>query len=209
MTPLILAQSNGSTATPANKKGANAEETTPVDGIPKQTLSVEIRDGMLTVDGLVVKAGVNYDVESVPFLYFFLPGIGTAVVAREHIPNSTPQKNAFHGSTLTIHAFGHEVELSNANPLLSGKNKSDDTAWVSLDNDYTRVARTPMMGYGLAPRAPYQWPGAKILAAAPDHSHSNAPPLPASAKPTMESNYSVTVPGTTADNPSRPPSKQK
>ena len=40
-----------------------------------------VRDGVYTVDGMVAKLQLNYDVNGVNFLYFFVPGVGTAVVS--------------------------------------------------------------------------------------------------------------------------------
>ena len=158
--------------------------------VPKRTISTDIRDGILTVDGLAVKADLNYDIQGAPYLYFFLPGIGTAVVARDRMPNSLPEKDGFLGSTLTIHAFGHVIELSNANVI--AEKKKNETACVSLDNDFTRADHMPMVGFGNAMSAPYQWPAAKEMPRADQA--SGAPPLPPSALPRMESSTTATMP---------------
>ncbi|SNT31708.1 hypothetical protein SAMN05421770_107144 [Granulicella rosea] len=160
-------------------------------------IDTRVHDGILTVDGLVAKVDLNYPVDA-PFTYFFVPGVGTAIVALDHFPNSTPQKNAFNGNTLTIMAGGHEIQLTNGGPLL--KEKGKDEAWVAFDPDYNRASRMPMMGYGEALRAPYQWPGAK-----PETTQSTAlaPPVPKSLQPKMEvsSSYSVTVAPAAKSNP--------
>lgn len=174
---------------------ANVTEAATFRPDSKMGISTQITNGILTVDGLVVKARLNYDIHNAPYLYFFLPGTGTVIVSREHIPNSAPEKGGFHGSVMTVTAFGHTIELTSDNPITTGK---PETAWVTSDNDYTHADRTPMMGFGDTLYAPYAWPGAKPFKPAADSglARYNPPPLPASLLPRLASSYSVTVSAT-------------
>jgi hypothetical protein len=162
---------------------------------PVRPFSADVRDGILTVDGLVGKAGMNYTIHQ-GFLYFTVPGVGTAVVAQTRFMNAAPQKNAFHGNVLTIDVNGHTVELTSASPLVPLKVTE---AWVSIDPLYGANKRFPSMGFGETTQRPYQWPGSK---AEPAKAEANAlvtaPPLPESVRPKMEltSSYAVSVPPT-------------
>lgn len=152
-------------------------------------IQARVHDGILTVDGLVAKVGLNYPVDA-EYVYFFVPGAGTAIVSRDQFPNATLQRGAFDGKTLTVMANGHEIQLTNGGWLL--KDKGKDEAWVAVDPNYDAASRMPMMGYGETLAAPYKWPGAK-----PETTQSTAlaPPVPSSLRPKMEvtSSYSVTV----------------
>src|SRR5579875_2646024 len=47
-----------------------------------------VRDGVYTVDGMVAKVQLNYDVNGVRFLYMFVPGVGTAVISSVADPDA-------------------------------------------------------------------------------------------------------------------------
>jgi hypothetical protein len=183
-----LMTSGSSTRAAGNTQAAKAASIPPV-----HPFSTTIRDGILTVDGLVGKAQMNYDVHQA-FLYFTVPGIGTAIVAQSRFMNALPQKDAFHGDTLTLQLNGHTIELSNAGPIASGRASE---AWVSFDPLYGADIAFPQMGYGNTIQRPYVWPGSKA-----EKTNSNAyvqaPPLPPSLRPKPEiaSSYTVTVPPT-------------
>jgi hypothetical protein len=149
---------------------------------------------------MVGKAQLNYDINQ-HFLYFTVPGVGTAIVAQTRFWNSLPQKDAFHGNTLTIQVNGHTVELTNSGPLL--KEKSAE-AWVAVDPLYGAGMAFPQMGYGDTIARPYVWPGSK--AEKTDvNAVVKAPPLPNGVrpKPAIASSYTVTVPPTEVDQPKR------
>ena len=153
-----------------------------------------VRDGILTVDGMVGKAQLNYNVDQ-HFLYFTVPGVGTAIVAQQRFMNALPQKDAFHGSVLTIQVNGHTVELTNSGPLVAGKTAE---AWVAIDPLYGAGIPFPQMGFGDTIARPYVWPGAKSTKPEKNSVTAIAPPLPVSVRPKPEiaSSYTVTVPGT-------------
>jgi len=190
-----LVASSGPSATTASIKPA-VVTTKPVAMVQVKDFSTDVRDGILTVDGMVGKAGLNYNIHQ-GFMYFTIPGVGTAIVAQNRFPNALPQKNAFHGNTLTFAANGHTVELTSANPLVSGKQE----AWVNIDPLYGANIRFPQMGFGQSLSRPYVWPGSKTFK---EKANANAlvtpPPLPPSVRPKPEiaSSYTVVVPGTDA-----------
>jgi hypothetical protein len=171
---------------------------TPASMPPVHEFSTSIRNGILSVDGMVGKAGMNYDVHQ-GFLYFTIPGVGTAIVAQTRFMNAAPQKDAFHGNELSINVNGHMVELTNSGPLVTGSKTAE--AWVAIDPLYGANIRFPEMGFGNTQQRPYVWPGSKTVQARVDpHALVVPPPLPKSVlpKPEIASSYSVTVPGTEA-----------
>lgn len=162
-------------------------------------MSMDIRSGMMTVDGFVTKVGLNYSLNSVGYLYFYVPGVGTAVVSRGQFTNSMPQQGAFKGTTLTINANGHEIQLVSKTPLVP-PNKVE-TAYVFIDTEFKSPERFPMMGYGTTLHAPYEWPGSKAEPSTrAAYRVAPPPPLPKSVIPKQEGDlsYSVTVPASKA-----------
>lgn len=148
----------------------------------------DVHDAILTVDGMVAKVGMNYRVNA-PFLYFFIPGVGTVMVAQAKFTNSVEEKNAIKGSVMTIEAGGHQIQVTNDGSLFK---KVDRDVYVALDKNYATAEKMPMMGFGVAVQAPYQWPGAKSQLT---QTTSYAPPVPTNLRPKMDtvSSYSVTV----------------
>ena len=182
-------------ATKTNTKNAgSATASSTVQ--PVRPFSLDVRNGVLTVDGFVGKAGLNYEVHE-DFIYFTVPGVGTAIVAQSKFINAAPQKNAFHGNVLTIQVNGHTVELTSANALASNKGAE---AWVAIDPLYGATRRFPEMGFGDSLQRPYVWPGSKASAAKDGDTSASAvaPALPSSLRPKMESasSYSVSIPPT-------------
>jgi hypothetical protein len=163
---------------------------TPASIPPVHPYSTTVRNAVLTVDGMVGKAQMNYDVKQC-FMYFTVPGVGTAIVAQTRFMNALPQKGAFHGDVLTINVNGHAVELTNSGPLVGAKVAD---AWVAIDPLYG-ANLFPEMGFGNTIQRPYVWPGSKA-----EKTSANAvvaaPPLPANLrpKPEISSSYTVTVP---------------
>jgi hypothetical protein len=147
--------------------------------LPK-THPIKIAAGTMTVDGWTGKARLNYDIPDLRYIYLSVPNIGTAVVSQSAFPGSTEQKDAFHENMLTVLAGGHQLELTSDKTLLGKKAVS---AWVRFDPAYTEDARYPVMGYGSAASAPYEWPGAKDGKAGVGP--VEAPPLPASMRPKL------------------------
>ena len=127
--------------------------------VPEKLISADVRDGFLTVDGMVAKLQLNYEIQSAPYLYFFLPGAGTAVVSLVKIPDATLVKNAFHENTLTFSAGGHDFQVTGqAEKTLLTAEKGHRSVWVHMDSTAVAGASVPQMGYGSATHAPYSFP---------------------------------------------------
>jgi hypothetical protein len=147
---------------------------------PPKTVSVSISRGTLTVDGLIGKAALNYEIKDLKYVYFYVPGIGTTVVSNDPFPGAVEQKHAFDDKTLTVTVGEHVLQLSSENRLLG---KAPESAFVLVDKNFVVPTKFPVMGYGPIRVAPYAWPGSKIngdLKGAVE-----APPLPADLRPTL------------------------
>src|SRR5271156_2476133 len=147
---------------------------------PPKTVSVSISRGTLTVDGLIGKAALNYEIKDLKYVYFYVPGIGTTVVSNDPFPGAVEQKHAFDDKTLTVTVGDHVLQLSSDNRLLG---KTPESAFVLVDKNFVVPTKFPVMGYGPIRVAPYAWPGSKIngdLKGAVE-----APPLPADLRPTL------------------------
>ena len=150
---------------------------------------IHIASGTLTVDGWTGKAHLNYDIPDLKFIFLSAPTVGTVVVSQAAFPGSKEQKEAFVGKTLTVKAGDHELQLASDTVLLG---KKPESAWVRQDADFTEDPRYPVMGYGSAAKAPYEWPGAKDTK---QKGVSDAPPLPMSMRPKMIDTTCVAKPG--------------
>ena len=174
--------------------GGNTAPATNSSFPPVKDFSTDVRGGILTVDRMVALAGLNYNIHN-GFLYFTVPGVGTAIVAQERFMNAAPQKNAFHDNMLTINANGHTVELTSSGPLVPGKTAE---AWVAIDPLFG-AGKWPEMGFGNKTQRPYVSPGSKADDSKKDaHLLVTPPPLPKNVqpKPEIASSYTVSVPGT-------------
>lgn len=125
------------------------------DNMPDHLISARVRDGVLTIDGMVAKVQLNYNIERTGYMYFFVPGVGTAVVSMAPLEGGAKVADAFDGETLAFSVEGHSVELSNTTNLLKHK-KAD--VYVRLDRSTVALSRTPRMGYGDTTASPYVWP---------------------------------------------------
>lgn len=142
----------------------------------RKKVGMKIENGTLTVDGWTGKARLNYDISEVKFLYVSIPGQGTVIASMEQFPNSTPQKKALDGKTLTIQTPGdHVVQISSDNNLVD---KKDHIIYVATDTGYTQPGRFPTIGYGSTAKAPYNWPGVRPLREDELKISAKAPPLP-------------------------------
>jgi hypothetical protein len=180
----IAASAQASSSAPAGDLGTGSPAYT--TAAPSKLINSDIRNGILTVDGMVAKVKLNYDVKGEGYLYFLLPDKGTVVVSRSKMPGLTEQKNAFHDKSLTVNAGGHTIELSSANSILADSH-GRNSAWVRLDTTYSGGSRFPMMGYGTFTSAPYAWPGAKKIS--PETASTEAaiaPPMPKTLLPKVE-----------------------
>ena len=147
---------------------------------PPKMVPVSIVAGTYTVDGVIGKAGLNYDIADLKYIYLYTPGIGITVISNEPFPGAKEQPNAFNAKTLTVLVGDHMLQVASDKPLLA-KEKKPISAFVLVDRDFKLPSKYPVMGYGELRKAPYAWPGSKegkveTGAVAP-------PPLPANLRP--------------------------
>jgi hypothetical protein len=146
---------------------------------PKMT-PVSIRRGTFTVDGVMGKAALNYDILDLKYLYLYVPGLGVAVVSNTPFEGAKEQKDAFNGKSLIVTVGGHSLEVASDVPLL-GKKKKPAAAFVRLDREFMLPSQYPVVGYGALLARPYGWPGSKANAALTGP--VQPPPLPANLRP--------------------------
>jgi hypothetical protein len=165
--------------------GSAAATTTPNaawhDTVPDKLVSAKIRDGVLSVDGLVAKVRLNYEIRNAAYIYVFLPGTGTAIVSMSPLPNGERVKDLFRGSKMAFTIGGHSFELASQGNI-AGEGAS--AGYVMLDRTTALIARAPMVGYGMTTRAPYVWPVSGKPATAGDTAYSTH--LPANMLPRTE-----------------------
>jgi hypothetical protein len=173
---------SSASTTSRTSNSISSTSTTWHDPMPSKLISADVHDGVLTIDGMVAKVELNYDIKKTGYMYFFVPGMGTAVVSLAPISDAFKVKNAIDGSRLTFAAGGHTFELVNKGNLLT-KDKSKTDVYVRLDRSTIAVGRFPRMGFGNTTEPPYVWP-----LSGPAEKDKNAhfvapPPMPASALP--------------------------
>jgi len=150
----------GTAQVEAQAKAVRVDAAAPAaqDTMPKNLISARVRDGVLTIDGMVAKVQLNYDIQHTGFMYFFIPGVGTAVVSMDPLTDGTRVPDAFDGEKLAFTVDGHSIELSNDGSSLLEKRKGKADVYVRLDRSAVAISRYPRMGYGDTSAAPYVWP---------------------------------------------------
>jgi hypothetical protein len=146
---------------------------------PKKT-PVSIARGTFTVDGVIGKAALNYDIADLKYLYFYVPGEGVVVVSNTPFAGAREQKDAFSDTSLKVNADGHTLELASEKRLLG---KKPESAFVLVDRDYMLPSKFPVVGYGTLRKPPYAWPGAKLSEAL--KGPVQPPPVPVDLRPTL------------------------
>ena len=143
----------------------------------------QVRDGVYTVDGMVAKVQLNYNVNGANFLYFFVPGLGTAIVSVVADPDSITTEAKLVDNELSFSSGDHRFDLSGVT-LASNKGTAPAHLYVKLDRSAWRLNRQPMVGFGSAPALPYAWPAAlpPTTSAQAEELHI-VPPVPASLLP--------------------------
>jgi hypothetical protein len=141
-----------STTSAAGETGSALRDT-----MPDHLISAHVRDGVLTIDGMVAKVQLNYEIERTGYMYFFIPGVGTAVVSMAPLADGVKVPEAFDGDKLVFAVDGHTVELSGEGTLLA-KRKGKADIYVRLDHSTVALSRYPRMGYGDTTASPYVWP---------------------------------------------------
>jgi len=157
--PLIDEHGNPVMQTPSqmgyDEKGKKLHSTKEKE--PK-TVSVSIERGTLTIDGMTGKAGLNYEIKNLRYIYFYAPWIGNIIVSPSPFPGATEQKNAFNDQNLTVTVDEHTIQLSSDKRLLGKKSES---AFVAVDRNFKLPSKFPVIGYGETLKPPYAWPGSR------------------------------------------------
>jgi hypothetical protein len=146
---------------------------------PKMT-PVVISRGTFTIDGMIGKAELNYDIADLKYIYLYAPTIGTVVVSNEPFPGAKEEPAAFSDTTLTVTVGEHILQVASDKRLLS---KKPEAAYVLLDREFKLPSRYPVVGYGTGTKAPYTWPGGRpnaVLATT-----FTPPPTPENLRPVM------------------------
>lgn len=147
---------------------------------PKMT-PVSISRGTFTVDGMIGKAELNYEIANFKYMYMYAPGIGTMVVSNMPFPGAKEQKGAFNDTTLTVAVGEHKLQLASDKRLLG---KKPESAYVLVDREFSLPSKYPVVGYGVIMKAPYSWPGGR-----PNSELAGAfvapPPIPTNLQPVL------------------------
>lgn len=156
-----------------------------------------IRNGVYSVDGMVGKVRLNYDVKAASYLYLFVPGVGTALVSLSPASGAVSVPAAYHEGQLTVRVADHTLNVTGIESLVNDRGAEPAVLFVSLDRGAWKLGRTPMVGYGGATQAPFEWPGALPMTAAAAGAEADeaAAPVPASLLP-RRVGYSVPQNGT-------------
>jgi hypothetical protein len=165
--------------TPKSMNSNDASNKSWHDSTPDKLISAQVRDGVLTIDGMVAKVQLNYEIQRAGYMYFFVPGMGTAVVSLAPLEDSVKIKNAFDGTKLEFAANGHTFVLTSKSNILT-KDKSQKDIYVRLDRSTVALARYPRMGYGSTTEPPYVWPLSGVTDKDRDAHLVVPPPLPKS-----------------------------
>ncbi len=161
-----------------------------------------VRDGVYTVDGMVAKVQLNYDVNGARFLYMFVPGVGTAVISTTADTETVTTEAGLRENELNFSVGDHRFKLTGI-ALANNKGHVPEHLYVKLDRSAWQLNRHPMIGFGTASQMPYQWPGA--LASTPTAEQVEesqlVPPVPASLLPSTKSVVPVATSAPVAVNP--------
>jgi hypothetical protein len=148
---------------------------------PKMT-PVVISRGTFTIDGMIGKAELNYDIADLKYIYLYAPTIGTIVVSNEPFPGATAEPKAFDNLTLTVTVGDHTLQVASDKRLLS---KKPEPAYVLLDRNFRLPSKYPVVGYGIGVKAPYSWPGGRPNSTLDAASAIQPPPIPVNLRPVM------------------------
>jgi hypothetical protein len=151
------------------------------DGTPGRLISAQIRDGVLTIDGMVAKVELNYEIQRAGYMYFFVPGVGTAVISLSPIQDGVKVANAIDGSKLSFSVDGHDFELTSKGNLLT-RDRSRSDVYVRMDHATVALGRYPRMGFGDDSVA-YAWPLSGVSDKDREAHFVQPPPVPANLLP--------------------------
>lgn len=160
----------------------------PKDG-DETLLYARVRDGVYSVDGLVAKLRLNYDVQAAKYMYMFVPGLGTAVISATPDADAVASNAALHESELSFLSADHLFTLTGVT-VVNGKGEVPARLYVRFDREAWHLSRLPMIGYGRAAAMPYEWPGATVEAQMAQGEQKQeeplAPPVPVSLLPSRK-----------------------
>lgn len=197
---LVLASSS---ATPPPGRTNSADRAGVRAFLPARLITAQVRDGILTIDGMVAKVQLNYEIQRDGYLYFFVPGEGTAVVSLAPMPGAERVSHAFDGDRLAFAAGGHSFELSGEGNLL-GRNRAKTDAYVRFDASATAGGRYPRMGFGNTLEAPYAWPLSAPAARDRSAQDVTPPPIPRNLLPETAATEVSTVSAARVPRAARP-----
>ncbi|MGI4828703.1 MAG: hypothetical protein ACRYFU_11015 [Janthinobacterium lividum] len=161
----------------------------------EKLIYARVRHGMYTVDGMVAKIQLNYDVQGANFMYLFVPGIGTAVVSISPEPDALMTSAALQDDELTFTVDGHHFGLTGVT-LANDRGVVPANLYVHLDRAAWHLSRLPMVGFGDRAELPYVWPGALP----PEHAEESEaiPPIPATLLPSLGNASAPPAPAATS-----------
>ena len=145
---------------------------------PPKMVALSVSRGTLTVDGMIGKAALNYDIADFKYMYLYAPWIGLTVVSTEAFPGAKEQPGAFNDKSLVVTVGEHKLEVASDKRMLGKKPQS---AFVLVDRDFRLPSKVPEVGFGTLRKAPYSWPGSKQNA--PLKGVVQPPPLPKTLLP--------------------------
>ena len=178
LTPVSMSTTSRTTNPSTTPSNASWHDT-----MPDRLISAQIHDGILAIDGMVAKVQLNYEIQRAGYMYFFVPGVGTAVVSLAPMEDSERVTNAINGPKLSFVAGGHSFELTNSKGNLLTKDRSKTDVWIHLDRSTVASGRYPRMGFGNSDESPYVWPLSGPADRDRDAHLVAPPPLPASVLP--------------------------
>ncbi len=130
-----------------------AQEPEPVrHGLWQRAHPLVVDRGVLTVNGMTVKTGLNFRVADLRYLFVDVPGAGTAVISDRPFAGAREQKSAFRGGMLTVVAGESRVQLSAARKV-----HGNGSVYVRLDRVSRSGSRVPEIGYGSAAMSRVTW----------------------------------------------------
>ncbi len=116
---------------------------------------LRVQSGVLTVDGMTVRTGMDLRIANLHYLYIGLPGAGTAVIAERPFGGAHEERGAFRGNSLTVMAGGSRLQLTAANRL-----RGTHSAYVRFEPGAGPGNGGPDVSFGDAALVPAIWGGA-------------------------------------------------
>lgn len=111
-----------------------------------------IQRGVLTVDGMTVRTGLDFRISNMRYMYVYVPGAGTTVISERPFGGALEERAAFRGKTLTVNAGGSRLQLTSANKM-----RGSHSAYVRFDRGEVDGVNMAMVGFGNAALAPAVW----------------------------------------------------